>query len=252
MADPIKYAPANGTVTQYSAKAPQGFTVTADTLSKGYEFEFIANPTPNWRISINAAKTDASVNNVGGETLTEFVEYMDTAMRDASSPTGLTAAGEVPRWGGAGSGIGVNVWAPWYAKYKKLKLKEGTTADEVREWRFNVITNYAFNEGFLKGTGIGAAYRWQDKVVLGYPMTSDGFYDLGKPYYGPTEGSMDAWLSYERKLTQKINWKIQLNVRNIFAKDEVIPIAIQPDGQTWATARVAPAREWSITNTFSY
>ena len=252
LSDPVKYAPTETTVYSYAPSQPQGFTVTADTLSKGYEFEFIANPTPNWRISFNAAKTDASINNVGGASLTEFVEYMNSKMMDTSSPTGLTAAGEVPRWGGAGSCIGSSVWAPWYAGYQKLKLKEGTTADEVREWRFNVITNYSFREGFLKGTGIGAAYRWQDKVVLGYPMTSDGLYDLGKPYCGPTEGAMDAWLSYERKLTQKINWKIQLNVRNIFAKNELIPIYIQPDGQTWATARVAPAREWSITNTFSY
>jgi outer membrane receptor for ferrienterochelin and colicin len=57
---------------------------------------------------------------------------------------------------------------------------------------------------------------------------------------------------YEHKLTSKINWKIQLNVRNLFAKDEVIPISVQPDGETWAMCRIAPSREWFLTNTFSF
>jgi hypothetical protein len=59
-------------------------------------------------------------------------------------------------------------------------------------------------------------------------------------------------VSYERKLTSKINWKIQLNGRNLFGKDEVIPISIQPDGKTWASVRIAPNREWFVTNTFTF
>ena len=76
--------------------------------------------------------------------------------------------------------------------------------------------------------------------------------DLSKPFYGPSEDAIDLWASYERKITKKIYWKIQLNVRNAFAKDKLIPISVQPDGKTWASARIAPNQEWFVTNTFSF
>jgi outer membrane receptor protein involved in Fe transport len=250
LTDTTKYAPSTATVYSYTPTAPQGYTVTSDTVSKGYEFEFTANPTASWRVTFNAAKTDAVRNNVGGQTLDEFVTYMDSMMYNADGT--LTPAGKVPRWGGAANSIGASVYGPWRAAYTKLKLQEGTTADEVRKWRFNVITNYSFHEGFLKGAGVGAAYRWMDRVVIGYPVLAGGTYDLSKPYYGPSEDAFDLWLSYTHKLTAKIDWKIQLNVRNVFANNKVIPISVQPDGETWGMVRIAPAREWMLTNTFTF
>jgi hypothetical protein len=62
------------------APAMQGFAVTADTASEGYEFELTANPLPNWRIAFNASKTEAVRTNVGGPVLDELVAYMDTLM----------------------------------------------------------------------------------------------------------------------------------------------------------------------------
>jgi hypothetical protein len=139
-----------------------------------------------------------------------------------------------------------------------LKLQENTAAPELREWRYNVITNYTFDHSFLKGVGVGASYRWQDKVVIGYPVIPDpanpslANFDLTKPYYGPSEDALDLWLSYERKLTKRINWRIQLNVYNVGKNDGLIPISVQPDGHTWAAVRIAPVQEWMLTNTFSF
>ena len=77
-------------------------------------------------------------------------------------------------------------------------------------------------------------------------------FDLTKPYYGPAEDAVDLWISYERKLNAKINWRIQLNGRNLTGKEELIPISVQPDGRTWASARIAPNKEWFLTNTFTF
>ena len=49
------------------SNSPAGFALTEDTLSKGYEFEFIANPTNNWRIALNVSKVESVRKNVGGE-----------------------------------------------------------------------------------------------------------------------------------------------------------------------------------------
>ena len=68
--------------------------------------------------------------------------------------------------------IETNVMSP----YRNQKLQEGRSSTEQREWRMNLVTNYTFTEGKLKGFGAGSAVRWQDGAVIGYPTTlaSDG------------------------------------------------------------------------------
>ena len=252
-ANPILPDPAS--VYDYrTAPSMQGFAVTADTRSKGYEYEFTANPLPNWRITFNAAQTTAVRTNVGGPVLDQLVSYMDNVM---GGP-----AGDLVRFNSdysAGNELRQD-WLGWRGQYTLLKLGEGAAAPELRKWRYNVITDYQFPSGFLngslKGVGVGAAYRWQDKVVIGYPVIPGtgvlANFDLTKPYYGPSEDALDLWLSYERKITSRIDWRIQLNVYNVGKKDGLIPISVQPDGHTWASVRIAPVEEWALTNTFSF
>lgn len=233
----------------WGSQTPGGLTVTSDTKSKGYEFEFTANPLPNWRIAFNAARTEAVRTNVGGADPEEFINYITTKM---AGP-----AGEMRMFsGGPTAGTLRQQWNGYLGSWTLLKLQEGASSSEIRKWRYNVVTNYSFVSGMLKGTGVGASYRWQDKVVIGYPVvavtTSTYTFDLSKPFYGPSEDALDLWVSYERKLGKKIRWKVQANVRNAFAKERLVPISVQPDGQTWASARIAPVQEWFLTNTFSF
>jgi len=251
LANPIQPDPAS--VYDYRTAPPmQGFAVTSNTQSKGYEFEFVANPLPNWRVAFNASETTAVRSNIGGAALDQLVTYLDGVMAGPGGDlvrfnSDYSAANELR-----------NDWNPWRGKYTLLKLQENTDSPELRKWRYNFVTNYAFTRGFLKGVGVGAGYRWQDKVVIGYPVIPDpvnsalASFDLSKPYYGPSEDAADLWVSYERKLTDKVNWKIQLNVYNVGKKDKLIPISVEPDGHTWASARIAPTQEWQLTNTFSF
>jgi len=250
LSNPASFVPDAATVYAYVATAPQGFTVTADTESKGHEYEFVANPLPNWRIAINASETVAIRRNVGGAALSELVAYMDKMLYNTDGS--LTPAGSLFQFGGAGNSIAASNYGPWKANYTLMKLQEGTPSPELRKWRYNIVSNYSFTRGFVKGLGVGAGYRWQDKVIIGYPVTAKGSFDLSLPVYGPKEDAVDLWTSYERKLTKKLNWKIQINVRNAFAKDKLIPITIEPDGKTTASARVAPVQEWFLTNTVSF
>ncbi|EDY81901.1 TonB-dependent receptor plug domain protein [Verrucomicrobiia bacterium DG1235] len=244
-----QYIPADtSTVTSYGETAPQNFTATADNISKGYEFEFTANPTDNWRIAFNASKTEAINNNVGGPLIEEFVNYMDSKIVG-------TPAGDMPRWGNPGGAINRSIYQNFRSEYVRMKLQEGTAVPELRKWRYNVVTNYSFTDGKFKGVGVGGSYRWQDKVAIGYPLVPQGNlygFDVTSPIFGPSEDSIDLWASYGKELTDKIDWKIQLNIRNAFAKEELIPISVQPDNETIAGVRIAPNQEWAITNTFSF
>jgi hypothetical protein len=239
-----QYLPDPANVYAYGATQPQGFTVTADTVSKGYEFEFTANPLDNWRISFNASQSEASRSNVGGPLLDEFIAYLDQELIG-------TPAGNMPQFGNTGLSIYNNSYGPWRANYALMKLQEGTDAPEIREWRFNAITNYTFTDGALKGVGVGGAWRWQDNVIIGYPIDTNGDFILSEPYQGPAEAAIDLWVSYDRQLTDKIHWAVQLNVRNAFASDDLIPISVQPDG-SYGSVRITPDQEWFLTNTFSF
>jgi hypothetical protein len=244
------FIPVVSSLASYTATAPSGLTVTADSQSKGYEFEFTANPLPNWRLTFNASETEAIRTNVGGPILDALVAYMDTAMAGV--------AGDMRQFNGnysAGGEVRQN-WANWRGAYTLLKLQEGADVPELRKWRYNFVTNYSFTNGKLKGVGIGGAYRWSDKVVIGYPVipgaNGQASFDLSKPYYGPSESGVDLWASYERKLSSKLNWKIQLNVVNVGQDNDLIPTSVEPDGHTWAAVRVTPVQEWFLTNTISF
>jgi hypothetical protein len=189
--------------------------------------------------------------NIGGEALQEFValtnEYQNGPM------------GQIRQWGGGGAGsTGINSWnSNFYSKYLLMKLQEGTYSTELRRWRFNFVTNYRFTEGKLKGFRVGGGYRWQDKVAIGYPVidvNGDGSaisFDMANPYYGPRLDGIDLWIGYERKLTSKIDWDIQLNVYNVGDGNRLIPASTQYDG-TVAAWTIAPCQTWSVTSSFRF
>lgn len=234
-----------------TATGPAGLAVTEDATSEGWEFELNANPLRNWRISFNASKTKAIRENIGGTALSEFVTEYQDALRN-------TAAGDLRIWWGhAGAETTLFQWnANFGSNYAQRKLQEGTAVPELREWRFNLVTNYDFTEGALSGVNVGMGVRWQDEVVIGYPpapgeSADEISFDLDNPYYGPSETNFDFWVGYGRKLTDRIDWRIQLNVRNAFEGDDLIPIAVQPDGSP-AYFRIAPSQVWTISNTFRF
>ncbi|WED64928.1 TonB-dependent receptor plug domain-containing protein [Synoicihabitans lomoniglobus] len=238
-----------------SSSTPAGFTVPEDAISKGYEIEFNAQPTRNWRLTFNASKTTASRNNIGGENLSEFIENYETALNTGADG----GVGDLRIWwGGAGNERSLfqwntNIGAEWAAR----KLQEGTQVPELREWRFNAISNYDFDEGMLKGVNVGMALRWQDDVIIGYPpipnpdIPTKANFDLANPYRGPAETNIDLWVGYSRRLSEKIDWRVQLNVRNVGEGNNLIPVTVQPDG-TPATYRIGPHQSWTLTNTFKF
>lgn len=227
------------------------FTATEDQISTGWEYEFTANPTRNWRLTFNAADTQAQRNNVGGAALREFIELTNDYQNN-------TAMGDIRQWGGGQNTgrPGLNSWnTNFYQSYALMRLQEGANTPEIRRWRFNLVTNYNFTEGRLKGFNVGGGYRWEDKIAIGYPMKQDAaganVFDIDNPYYGPTSDHFDFWIGYERKLTAKIDWRVQLNIRNAFDGNSLVPLSTQYDG-TVAAWGIAPSRTWTLTNTFSF
>ncbi|MDQ8179324.1 TonB-dependent receptor plug domain-containing protein [Pelagicoccus sp. SDUM812005] len=240
---------------------PNGFTVSGDTRSEGIEFELAAQPVKNWNISANASKTTAERTNMAGS----LVEWTEARWAVYNSPVTLDGeqvgvVGDVRFWNGSYSpneSLLGKFTREYMSGYWLYRMQEGANVPELRPWRFNLITNYSFSDGTFSGLNVGGAYRWQDGQVVGYPILPGATiddpraFDLDNPFVGPAEDNIDMWVGYSRPLNDRIDWNIQLNVRNLFASDDLIPITVQPDGSP-ATVRIPEGTVWKITNTFSF
>jgi outer membrane receptor protein involved in Fe transport len=245
--------------------APTGFTLQEDSFSEGYEIEFNAQPTRNWRLTLNASKTKATRSNIGGPNLAEFVQAYESFL----NKTAVDSAGNTFRpggdlriwWGNPGNETALYQWNKEIGShYLARHLQEGSNVPELREWRVNAISNYDFTEGRLKGVNVGAALRYQSEVVIGYPAIPNPdttvsypvyVFDIANPYEGPAETDVDLWIGYGRKILKNVDWRIQLNVRSVGKGNDLIPITTQPDG-TPAGYRIAPRQYWSLSNTFRF
>jgi outer membrane receptor protein involved in Fe transport len=242
--------PFNGAGSGLSATVPTNMAVTEDTVSDGYEVEFNAQVTKNWRLTLNGSKTSAQRNNVGGEALTDFVTNYEKALN-------TTAAGDLRIWwGGPGNETTLYQWNKNFgSNYHMLKLLEGSNVPELRKWRLNLVTNYDFDSGLLKGFNAGGGVRYESSIVIGYPVLGGSgtgvLYDIAHPYKGDGEYNFDFWVGYRRRISKAIDWSVQLNIRNAFVGNELIPITTQPDG-TPAGYRIRPPQTWQLTNTFRF
>jgi len=247
---------------------PAGVVATEDSVSKGYEIEFIANPTNNWRLALNASRTEATRTNVPGEAWTSVINYINDKFQN-------TDVGMAPIWWPQNN-MGMRNFGPYpwnfYPDWVRVQALNGQSAGEVRKYRANAITNYTFDSGRLKGVGIGGGYRWEDKSVIAYApkVNEDGTLgiNLDAPFYAPREETVDLWVSYTRKLRKGLHWRIQLNVYNVGGQDDLIPITAGVDYTRLAEigtptpTTVVPMRgygyaikqgmSWQLTNTIEF
>ncbi|MCC5021977.1 MAG: TonB-dependent receptor [Candidatus Synoicihabitans palmerolidicus] len=88
------------------------------------------------------------------------------------------------------------------------------------------------------------------KVFLDAPVLN-WVDDLNAPIYGSAETRIDAWVSYRRPLTEKIDMSIQLNVRNLFSDRELVGVTANPDGSV-GSYRMAEGTTWELTSRFEF
>lgn len=227
-----------------------GETATTDFVAEGFEFELVGNITPSWRVFFNVAKQETFQSNVAPE-YRELLEHIK----------GTLAASKFANWKGSPAPAedftftdflafrAVNPSAPVLAK-------EGNLNQELRKWRWNLITAYDFSEESpMKGFSAGAGIRWQDAVATGYPniINSDGLAvpDLSRPFFDGEQLNGDLWLGYRHKLNNKVDWKVQLNARNAFGDSDPITVITNADGRV-AVIRNPNPKDVFLTNTFSF
>ncbi|HRE83995.1 MAG TPA: hypothetical protein PLN52_23330, partial [Opitutaceae bacterium] len=251
-----------------------GIVDTSDFVAEGEELEVQLRPTRGWHLTFNVARQE-SVRNNTGQAVHDLV--YNTKLRDGSTLAtawSSNAAANIAISSGAvgvptGSGTLKYVFENNIVRpISFARAQDGGTVSELREWRANAVAKYNFRGGLLNGWGVGGAARWEDRPAIGYrvstfkvdgtrttePATGTNYraFDPQRPIYGPEEWTFDAFLSYSRKIFQdKVALKIQLNVRNLFAEDTLIPVQSNPDG-SMAVGRIQLPRTARLSAQFEF
>jgi outer membrane receptor protein involved in Fe transport len=219
----------------------------SDVESRGEEYELIVNPTRNWRISFNAAKAEAVRTNVATQLRSLVFDELVPLM---AGPAGTLRGDDV----NATQTATLRFQTSIYNQMLPRLAEEGLPTNELRKWRWNLVTNYTFTDGAFKGFNAGLGVRWQDKAAIGTPIINDPVFgpapDVRHAYYAPAETNFDSWIGYRHKF-KSFDWRIQLNVHNIGVGNELIPVSAQPDGSI-AGWRIAPSQYWSLRSTFTF
>jgi hypothetical protein len=248
---------------------PGNMSDTQSTVSKGFEFESTFNPTNNWRIAVNVSQQKASRADIAPVTR----EYVSQRIDEwTSGATGNLLSDE------SGQPLRTRVYERLLNSVNATAAREGQNVSELREWRWNAITNYTFaRTSRFRGWNVGGAVRWQDNVGIGYPIIEVNVEgrtlelpDLAHPYMGPSDLKFDAWIGYGRKLwndrvqwsvqlnardllnrDDRVQWSVQLNARDLLNRDELVPVMAQPDGSV--AAWIAPqGRLFTLRTTFEF
>ncbi len=99
-------------------------------------------------------------------------------------------------------------------------------------WLVNVVGSYAFEQGVLKGTRVGASARWRDAPTIGYPEEA-GTFKVSNAFTGAESLVTDAFVSYAWKtkmLDRNTNCSVSLRVRNVLNHDESYPNSAVDNG----------------------
>lgn len=225
---------------------------TADVTAHGYEFEVIYNPTPNWRIKFNAAQQVAIDSNVGGD-LQRFLAARLPVWTAAKDDNGLAWWTLSPDGGATPK---EDYEANMVAPFKLASSNNGKPRSQVREWRWNAITNYTFTEGRLKALSVGGALRWLDKGGIGFlgkPPEADGVIrelDGSKPVYDKARLAVDLSATYRlRFVRDRVRARVQLNVRNVQEDGRLQAVGVNPNGTRFAY-RIIDPRQFILSTTF--
>jgi len=219
----------------------------SDRVTEGVEMELVYNPKENWTIMFNVSQAEAKQSGIdkGADAMFKLFQPIWDGASDLLDVQVNFRLGDVTK------DVYINPW-------NVVKLSDGTPVTELREWRWNFITNYKFtDDSALKGFNVGGATRWIDKPALGLPVAfsdvlNDYALDPTNPYYGSSEFNADVWTGYSRRImNDKVDWHLKLNIRNLIGEDDVIPIAVQPDGSV-INGRIPLGMIWELSSRFSF
>ena len=243
-----------------NATIREQYDVFSNTMSKGFEAELVGNILPQWRVSLGFADNRAFETSIASQWLDFIKERMPIWAQYQNTPLYNTASAQT-----VGSLIAGNAIGSW----NYVREANGRLNPQSRRYRMNLTTRYGFSEGKLRGLFVGGVYQYRSPVAIGYgtksldlsrsEFSAPGFNTgsiavpaIDSPIRGNADIALDGFAGYTRNLWRdRINWRVQLNIRNLLDAQSHI------DQQAISTGQIVKyylhePRTFILTNTFSF
>lgn len=227
-----------------------GVFTTADRTGEGEELTIIGNPTPHWTFRLTASRLVNRQRNLAPDVRAYYAEHMPqyeafAAQYPTLADSTTTLAGRI---------------AEAKAAMALLNTREGVQVFPSSEYTVRFIPKYTFDRtSRFKGLSLGGNIRWTSAPIIGYyRVASNGSFDTSRSHRGDEQVLTDLFLSYQRRLTKDIDWRLQINVSNVFDKTDPYPVAavnnVDAADFQWVAYRNRPieGRVFYLTNTFSF
>jgi len=234
---------------------------TVDNLSKGVEIELTTQLLRNWNLTLNYSHVNATHSDID-PAAQAFISQLTGFMNGPG--------GAIRMWCNSCGTLGADWNSSIVAPFTVELNDQGHEAPEVSPWRVNVVSNYTFDRGPIKGAFVGGALRMEASRILGYlynpnfknvnssdpnyanvVAVTEGGLDVNQPIMGPTDTHVDMWVGYTRKVYKNVNWRVQLNLKSVGEKDHLTPAQYEPDGSL-ALARIQQGMGWTLENSFDF
>lgn len=158
---------------------------TQATKASGVEFETVANLTKNWRLIWNYA-----TNKLATSDRYPDLRYYQARAKAQNTPTPETDA-------------------------FLATVPDGTPLPGFTKIRSNLVTNYRFSEGRLKGFSIGGGGQYRDMAYRGnFDLNRDG---IAEQLWSPGYTILNLYIGYRTKILNR-STDINVNINNLLDK----------------------------------
>ena len=190
---------AAGRITQAQFDSELKFynAATIDAVTKGWEAEFIANPTKTLTLRLGVSYSERKRENFFEEVYGYFAEWE-------------------PKWRAAAAGDATLLAAVNQQLANAHENIDAMAALQnsgfgTRPYKANLTARYRFTEGRLKGAFVGGAGRYQSRNLTRISQLN------GREIWGTPTVFADTFAGYRFTVPgRKIPMNVQLNIRNMF------------------------------------
>jgi outer membrane receptor protein involved in Fe transport len=219
-----------------------GLASTENLVSEGTEFEVVANITRNWKLIANLSKSETKTSGLFARNRAYVEDNRDEWMANAG--TAVEGGGLYTTVGEAVAFIDQQI-AERVLPFNN-QMKRGHS-----DLKVNLFTDYTFGEDTpLDGFSVGGGLRHVSEPVIGYSAPVPG--TPSTKYEGDANTLIDLKIGYKTTIYDgRIDWSIQLNVRNVLDEDDILLTLADADGNP-RRYRFQEPREWVITTSFRF
>jgi hypothetical protein len=235
----------DGNLRGFPALSLNNYNISSDASAEGYEAELNFTPNRNWNIRLNGAKGESTETNIGRDWFAWLEQRLPVWQGVVAKNGEVDPAGRPVTWNTAPYNANQPDGRTLEQYYQGelvgqalafIQAVEGRSNPTVRSGRINLITNYRFTEGRLKGFNIGGAVRYRGAPVIGYGIKTNEFgttvLDLDKTYKGKTEQFVDLMAGHRGRMKAfgGFNYRLQLNIRNLLNENDPVPMGALTTG----------------------